>query len=223
MSLDDFQTIGAARVVGALSVKELCLLAELAERRLGSAAGVRLTNDTVLSRLLACGGALDAIAKTRLGECARPVRALLFDKTAELNWALGWHQDRTIAVQERRDAPEFGPWSRKAGADHVEPPFDLIARMITLRAHFDACDAENAPLLIVKGSHNLGRIPSEKVAVIADQFDTVVCLAEPGDVWIYSTAILHASEPTRRHGHRRVLQVDYAAFDLPHGLEWLGV
>lgn len=31
-----------------------------------------------------------------LGPEARPVRALLFDKSDSANWSLGWHQDRTI-------------------------------------------------------------------------------------------------------------------------------
>jgi hypothetical protein len=35
--------------------------------------------------------------------------------------------------------------------------------------------------------------------------------------------ILHASEAARRPARRRVLQVDYAARDLPGALEWLGV
>ena len=51
----------------------------------------------------------------------------------------------------------------------------------------------------------------------------MTCVAEAGDVWLYATPILHASEASHRPGHRRVLQVDYAAEELPGGLEWLGV
>jgi hypothetical protein len=40
-----------------------------------------------------------------LGRQSRPVRATLFDKSPELNWSLGWHQDRTIAVRARIDTP----------------------------------------------------------------------------------------------------------------------
>ncbi len=52
---------------------------------------------------------------------------------------------------------------------------------------------------------------------------TTQCLADAGDVWLYATPILHASEAASRPAHRRVLQLDYAAQDLPDGLEWLGV
>ena len=33
----------------------------------------------------------------------------LFGKTAERNWTLGWHWDRTIVINERIDADGFGP------------------------------------------------------------------------------------------------------------------
>jgi hypothetical protein len=48
---------------------------------------------------------------------------------------------------------------------------------------------------------------------------------EAGEVWLCSTPILHASEAATapRARARRVLQIDYAAEDLPSGLEWLGV
>src|SRR5450756_1282922 len=34
-----------------------------------------------------------------------PVRAVYFNKTAEANWLVAWHQDLTIAVKERIDLP----------------------------------------------------------------------------------------------------------------------
>jgi hypothetical protein len=219
----DFDETGAELFSAALDARELSLLADLALRRLGAAAGVRLSGDPILSQLLAPGGALDRIARAKIGEGARPVRAILFDKTAETNWALGWHQDRTIAVRARRDAPGFGPWSRKAGAQHVEPPFEIMAQMVTLRAHLDACGEDNAPLLVAKSSHLQGRIPAETASDLATRSETFACLAAPGDIWAYRSAILHASEASRVKTHRRVLHIDYAAFDLPHGLEWLGV
>jgi hypothetical protein len=43
------------------------------------------------------------------------VRATLFNKTAESNWRVQWHQDRAIAVRERHDVTGYGPWSSKAG------------------------------------------------------------------------------------------------------------
>ena len=44
-----------------------------------------------------------------------------------------------------------------------------------------------------------------------------------GDVWLYSTPIVQASEVASCPARRRVLQIDFAARELPGGLEWLGV
>ena len=43
------------------------------------------------------------------------------------------------------------------------------------------------------------------------------CHAAPGDVWAYSTPILHASAPSQSVDHRRVLQLDFASGELPRG------
>src|SRR5262249_21698165 len=199
---------GAERIEKALSEDEFRALNELARRHDGMSAGSRFAHDETLSRILAPNGTMDRIAKSRLGGDAQPVRAILFDKQPGANWALGWHQDRTIAVRSRKDVPGFGPWSKKSGIDHAEPPFEYIERMITLRAHLDACGNNNAPLLIIPGSHRLGRIPVQDIEGIVSQHKAAACLANPGDVWLYATAILHASEAAGSPTHRRVLHVD---------------
>ena len=168
-------------------------------------------------------GRVGFIARELLGSAARPVRDILFDKTPEANWALGWHQDRTIAVRQQLDVDGFVHWTTKDGALHVEPPFDLLERMITARIHLDVVTDDNGPLLIAPGSHALGRIEEPAVDDVASRCGTHACVAGAGDVWIYRTAILHASDPSRMEGRRRVLQVDFASEDLPGGLEWLGV
>ena len=166
---------------------------------------------------------MGAAAAAVLGPAARPVRAILFDKTAAANWALPWHQDRTIAVQARIDTPGFGPWTRKGGLLHVEPPAALQAGMATLRLHLDPVPPGNAPLLVAPGSHRLGRIPETEVPEAVHRYGIATCLAGAGDIWLYATPILHASAAAVMPGRRRVLQVDYAAADLPGGLCWLGV
>ena len=186
-------------------------------------AGVRLHGIAALRPLLALSGPMGAAAATVLGPLARPVRAVLFDKTAGANWALPWHQDRTIAVQARIDTPGYGPWTRKDGLLHVAPPAALQAGMATLRLHLDPVPPGNAPLLVAPGSHRLGRIPEAEVPAVVRRCGTAACLAGAGDIWLYATPILHASAAAVTPGHRRVLQVDYAATDLPGGLRWLGV
>lgn len=176
-----------------------------------------------LRPFLNAGGPIGAIAAQALDDSPQPVRAILFDKTPDANWSLVWHQDRVVAVRERVEVEGFGPWSRKHGALHVAPPFEVLRAMITLRVHIDPVTQTNAPLLIAPRSHRLGRIPEIEIPAAVARCGVATCLAEPGDVWAYATPILHASERATKPSHRRVLQVDYAVGELPGGLAWLGV
>jgi len=99
----------------------------------------------------------------------------------------------------------------------------LIEGLRTIRIHFDPVPLDNGPLLIASGSHRLGLIASDGCDEIAARSSKIACLADPGDVWIYHTAILHASQRSRPGTRRRVLQVDYASEPLPAPLEWLGI
>ena len=166
---------------------------------------------------------MGSIARRLIGPGAKPVRAILFDKCESQNWSLGWHQDRTICVQERHDIEGYGPWTVKSGMLHVEPVFDLIERMVTLRAHLDPVPETNAPLLIAVGSHRLGRIPTIEVDEVVRNSRVEACLANAGDIWAYRTSILHASQAVERGSRRRVLQVDFSADDLPGELRWAGI
>jgi len=218
----DFAIYGAQLFKGALTPCIDALQAALV-RFPRDEAGVRLHGIKALEPLLASDGCIGAVAATVLGTSSRPVRAILFNKSPESNWSLAWHQDRTICVKEKREAPGFGPWTVKSGMIHVAPPFDLLTRMVTVRAHLDDVPASNAPLVIAPGSHTYGRIPVNQVNEVVRRCGTITCLAEAGDVWLYATPILHASEAASIPTNRRVLQVDFAAEVLPYGLEWLGV
>lgn len=154
------------------------------------------------------------------GREVRPVRALLFDKRDSGNWALGWHQDRTIEVNRKIEAAGFGAWTMKQGRLHVAPPMALLERMVTIRAHIDPVDADNAPLLIAPGSHRVGRVAEADIQNVVTRHGTRACLAEVGDVWFYSTPILHASDRAIPGRRRRVLQIDFASGQPAEGLEW---
>jgi hypothetical protein len=111
-------------------------------------AGLQIASVKALRQLLALDSAIGSIAASTLGPTCRSVRAILFDETAETNWSLGWHQDRTISVVERVEVDGFGPWTVKRNLHHVAPPFDLLTGMVTLRVHLDDVPSINAPLLI---------------------------------------------------------------------------
>ncbi|WP_338112864.1 phytanoyl-CoA dioxygenase family protein [Sphingomonas gei] len=217
----DFDEHGAARLHGA-AAPFLSALEGIAKGLPGGRAGIRLHDIPGLAPLLA-PSAIGAFPAKLLGGEVRPVRAILFDKHEANNWALGWHQDRTIAVKARADVPGYGPWSVKAGMQHVEPPFAMIERMVTLRVHLDDVPEDNAPLLVAPGSHRLGRILEADLSAVVERCGAVPNLAIAGDLWIYATPIVHASAVACGFRHRRVLQVDYSADALPQGLDWLGI
>ena len=211
---------GAQRHEGALEEADLGRIEE-AVGDCGRQAGKRLSQLAAIADLLAPAGAIGRVAAAHIGATARPVRAILFDKSAYANWSLALHQDRTIAVRARQDVAGFGAWTVKAGIPHVEPPPGLTARMATLRIHLDAVDDGNAPLLILPGSHCLGRLTTGQLDDLAESHQPIACHARRGDLWAYATAIVHGSDSSRDQGRsRRVLQLDYSPDELPGGLEW---
>lgn len=219
----EFERDGAQLFAGALDEQALEAVEQAVSTLPAERPGVRISGAPRLRRLLGPDGQIGSVAASFLGPSCRPVRAILFDKSEATNWALGWHQDRTIAVQERIGVPGFNHWNRKAGILHVEPPVEILDSMVTLRVHLDPVDEHNAPLLIAPGSHRLGRVPESDLDAVAERCGTRACLAERGDVWVYSTLLLHASEAARRARRRRVLHVDYSAAELPDGLRFYGV
>jgi ectoine hydroxylase-related dioxygenase (phytanoyl-CoA dioxygenase family) len=151
------------------------------------------------------------------------VRTLLFDKQPGANWKVTWHQDLTIAVKERRDVDGFGPWSIKDGIPHVQPPAELLARMITLRVHLDDCFAENGALRILPGTHQSGRLSPADISDTRARVDEIVCEVPRGGVLVMRPLLLHASSAAVSPRHRRVLHLEFAAEDLPEGLAWAEV
>jgi hypothetical protein len=210
---------GAQHFPAAFSPAEVAALAALLSLPDGRP-GARLGAVPGLPALL---GPADPVAAAFLGPAARPVAAKLFDKSPARNWALGWHQDRTIAVRERREIPGFGRWTMKSGIAHCVPPFEILERSLTLRVHLDPAGDANAPLLIAPGSHRLGPVAEPDIAAAVERLGAFACLAEAGDVWAFRTPILHASERARAPARRRVLQLLYSAEELPGGLAWAGI
>lgn len=174
---------GACHLPGAAD-HLLSTLETLAEPLSPARAGHRLEGSEIVRSLTKRGALLQQIAAEQIGPDARTVRALFFNKSDDANWALGWHQDRTIAVMERHEVQGFGPWTVKAGILHVAPPFELLAGMLTMRIHLDAVPEHNAPLLIAPGSHRLGLIREGDVADTVAQCGVRSGLAERGDIWL---------------------------------------
>jgi ectoine hydroxylase-related dioxygenase (phytanoyl-CoA dioxygenase family) len=173
-------------------------------------------------RTLARSEAVRALVEPVLGPECFAVRGILFDKTPEANWKVAWHQDLTIAIKEQKEAPGFGPWSEKAGVVHVQPPAEVLERMLTVRVHLDPCGPENGPVQVLPGSHAEGRLSAPEVSRWREGYEPVLCTSARGGALLMRPLILHASSPATVPAHRRVVHLEFAAEELPHGLEWHG-
>ncbi|MFO0865630.1 MAG: phytanoyl-CoA dioxygenase family protein [Gemmataceae bacterium] len=170
-------------------------------------------------RDIACDPRVRSFATAVLGEGAFAVRAVFFDKVPGANWSLFWHQDNIITVAERMDALGFSGWSRKAGVWQVQPPADVLARMLAIRIHLDDCGPANGPLRVLPGTHRHGWIDDSLDAWKA-RVPEVVCLAKAGGIVGMCPLTLHASAPADSPCHRRVIHIEYANQDLPGELKW---
>ena len=148
------------------------------------------------------------------------VRAIYFDKSTESNWLVPWHQDLTIAVDQHKDVPGFGPWSEKGGIQHVQPPVEILQRMLTVRLHLDAADETNGALRVIAGSHRQGRLSAALISDFSQREPEVICVAEEGSALLMRPLLLHSSRRAVSPSHRRILHLEYAAFSLPGGLKW---
>ncbi|MBB4639163.1 phytanoyl-CoA dioxygenase family protein [Longimicrobium terrae] len=192
-------------------------------RRRGSVHAVRNLLEAVPAvRDLARSAAARALVEPVLGAECFAVRGILFDKTPDANWKVAWHQDLTIAVRERREVPGFGPWSEKAGITHVQPPAEVLRDMLTVRVHLDPCGTENGPVQVIGGSHLHGRLSPEEIDEWRDGNDAVPCTSPIGGALVMRPLLLHASSASTVPDHRRVVHLEFAAGDLPGGLEWHG-
>ena len=189
-------------------------------RKRGGVFAVRNLLDVSLEvREWAHSETIRALIEPVLGDRFFPVRGILFDKIPNANWKVPWHQDVTIAVQERVEAEGFGPWSIKAGVLHVQPLAEVLEHMISVRLHLDNCGEENGALRVIPGSHLQGRIPEEEIPAMRETPE-VVCAVGVGGALLMRPLLLHASSPSRVLGHRRVVHLDFASVQLPNGMRW---
>lgn len=186
----------------------------------GGRAGVRdLIRHPTVVRLLEHKRLADLIWSV-IGRDLVAVKATLFDKSPDANWRVQWHQDRTLAVKERLDVPGYGPWSVKCGSAHVDAPASVLAQMIAVRIHLDACGPDNGPLRVIPGSHHLGKVPAARIEeIVAGNRQVELCVPR-GGILLMRPLLIHASTPSRAPEHRRVLHIEFAPAEAISPLLW---
>lgn len=149
------------------------------------------------------------------------VQCTLFRKSAGRNWKVALHQDLSIPVAARVDDARLSAWSRKQGGQFVQPPAELLERLLAVRLHLDACGPGDGPLRVVAGSHRHGRLDADAAAALRTARGETECTARRGDLLIMRPLLLHASsKATRPEGRRRVLHFLFGPREPGYALHW---
>jgi hypothetical protein len=162
--------------------------------------------------------ALRDLVAELLPEGCHLTKAIYFDKPAQSNWLVAWHQDLMVNVDQRADLPGFGPWTAKAGWVAVQPPVAVLENTVTIRLHLDDCDATNGALKVIPGSHCHGVVPAETIA--SRTATATVCAVPAGGAMLMKPLLLHASNRSTSDRPRRVIHLEFSSVELPTGLVW---
>lgn len=197
--------------VPARTILELVVsLSEVSATR--SRAGMRNALRVPAVHSLAKDEKLITIASHALGDGAIPFRATLFDKSAESNWLVVWHQDTALPVRVRKDVPGWGPWSVKEGVICAHAPVSALERVLAIRIHLDDSNEENGSLRVLPGSHTTGVLTDDAIHDLAIKTTAVDCYVQSGGILLMRPLTVHASSKAKtKNARRRVLHIEYAA------------
>ena len=206
-------------VLEGTEVAELARTLESADLHRSRAGARHLMNHPAVSAVVA-DPRMVAIAGRFLGETAIPYKATLFDKSPARNWLVAWHQDTALPLCERRETPQWGPWSIKAGVTYALAPASALAQVVALRLHLDDSRADNGPLRVLPRTHTLGLLTESDIARLTTEVPAVDCTVPAGGVVAMRPLIVHASSKAESDLPRRVLHIEYArSLDLGDGLK----
>jgi len=184
-----------------------------------SRAGIRHLLSVPAIATLARDSRLLNLATAALGCEPVPFGATLFDKSAETNWLVVWHQDTALPLLERREVPGWGPWSEKCGVVYAHAPAAVLEQVVALRVHLDDSTPDNGPLRVLPGTHEMGVLSDDQIHAAAQRIEPVECTLARGGVFAMRPLLVHASSKVVTDAPRRVIHFEYAASAaLAHGL-----
>ncbi len=166
------------------------------------------------------GSPIFKMAQELLGDNARIVRSIYFDKTINSNWKVPIHQDNSIAVTQKHEVEGFAPWSVKAGVPHTQPPEKILDKMVTFRVHLDKATEDNGALRVISGSHKHGKMKQDDIVKFRNQSEIDLCEVDEGAIMVMRPLLLHESSAGQSPSRRRVLHLELSADRLPTPLEW---
>ena len=160
------------------------------------------------------------LANTILGSKPCIVRVILFDKSFYKNWFETWHQDKTVALDKKVEAAGWGPWSFKDRTHHVQPPLEVLNKMVIFHLHLDDANENNGCLKVIPKSHELGILSHPEITEVVSTQEPYLCEVKKGDLMLMKPLVIHSSGKSEIPDHRRVVHIEYSNYPLPQNLKW---
>lgn len=158
---------------------------------------------------------LSELINTQFGEDYFVVKSIYFDKPAQSNWFVAFHQDLTISVNKRIDLNGYNHWTVKQDQFAVQPPLDILRNIFTIRIHLDDTNEMNGALKVISGSHSN---VIQNINLAEQKAET--CEVQRGGIMIMNPLLLHSSGRSRNDCRRRVIHIEFCNMQLPGELEW---
>ena len=152
-------------------------------------------------------------------ESLAAVQCTYFNKAKRSNWFVGYHQDRSVPVDQATPATRPG-WSQKEGLTFIQPAFDVMAGMLAVRLHLDDSGEDNGPLCVLPGTHVDGILSSSAIREYHQRVSPQTLLCPAGGVVLMRPMLLHASPKSRVNSDRRVLHFLFGPRNLPNEVQW---
>ncbi len=164
------------------------------------------------TRALAVRPEVWGLAAGLIGPEAVAVRATLFDKSPDANWAVPWHRDERVELTEPVDSPEWRAWKRLGDRWTAFAPRDFLLKMVAVRVRLDDCGPRGGALRVLAGSHR------------GEAGDEILCDGPAGGAVALCPPALHASGRAdfdeAATPRRRVIHLEYAPPTPPGGARW---
>jgi hypothetical protein len=148
------------------------------------------------------------------------VQCTCFEKSRDQNWLVPLHQDLSIPVAEKIGHPQLTGWSEKEGSLFVQPPVDVLERLVAVRLHIDDCGTDDGALKVVPGSPRRGRLSNDDALSERAASGETLCTVVKGGALVLKPLLLHASSKATGQSRRRVLHFVFGPPALPYGLRW---
>lgn len=175
-------------------------------------------NEVPQARAAIFNDTLTELIKQLFGDGFFAVKAIYFDKPAQSNWFVAYHQDLTISVDQRIELNGYGPWTVKQNQFAVQPPIGILQNNFTIRIHLTDADENNGALKVIPGSNRKEIYRAETIDW--EKETEVFCPVKKGGIMLMRPLLLHASNRSTNNQPRKVIHIEFSSAQLPAVLQW---